>query len=60
MNRLIMDKKGCVNLMSNDTYFFYSWFSGVKNVEEAMAERVDYIGPVKTSHKGFCLYKLEQ
>ena len=27
--------------------------------EEAMAEGVDYCGPVKTIHKGFCLATLE-
>ena len=41
--------------MSNDTYFSDSWFRGVKTAEEAMAEGVDYCGPVKTTHKGFCL-----
>ena len=60
MKRLMMVTKGCGQLTSNDTYFANSWFSGVKMAEEAMAEGVDYCGPVKTSHKGFCLAILEK
>ena len=55
-----MDKKGCGRLMSNDTYFSDIWFSGVKTAEEEMDEGVDYYGPTKTSHKGFCLATLEK
>ena len=55
MKRLMMTKKGCGQLMQNDTYFADSWFSGVKMAEEAMAEGVDYCGTEKTSHKGFCI-----
>ena len=47
-------------MTSNDTYFAYIWFSGVKKYEEDMAEVVDYCGPVKTSNNGFCLNKLEK
>ena len=54
-----MATKGCDQLTSNDTYFSDSWFSGVKTAEKAMAEGVDYCGPVKTNHKGFCLATLE-
>ena len=38
MKRLMMAKKGCAQLTSNDTYFSDSWFSGVKMAEEVMAE----------------------
>ena len=53
-----MATKGCGDLTSNDTYFADSWFSSVKMVEETMAAVVDYCGPTKTSHKGFCLATL--
>ena len=59
MKRLIMATKGYGQIRSNDTYFSGIWFSGVKTAEEAMAEGVDYFGPVKTIHKGFCLSTLE-
>ena len=55
MKRLDIATKGCGQLTSNDNYFSDSWFSSVKMAEEAISERVDYCGPVKTSHKGFCL-----
>ena len=55
INILAMDTKGCGQLTSNDTYFADSWFSSIKIDEEVMAEGVDYCGPVKTIHKGFCL-----
>ena len=42
IKRLIMDTKGCNQLMSNDTYFSDSWFSGVTIAEEVMSEGVDY------------------
>ena len=54
-----MATKGCVQLATNDTYFADIWFSVVKTSKEAMAEGVDYCGPEKTSHKGFCLDTLE-
>ena len=47
-------------LTSNDTYFADSWFSSVKTAEDMAAAGVDYCGPVKTSHKGFCLATLEK
>ena len=53
MKVLIMDTKGCGKLKSDYTYFADSWFSGVKTVEEDMAEGVDCCRPVKTSHKLF-------
>ena len=37
----MMAKKGCVQLMSNDTYFSDSWFSGVKTDVEDIVEGVD-------------------
>ena len=40
--------KGCSQLTSNDTYFYYIWFSGVKEYEEAMAEGVYYSGKDET------------
>ena len=55
-----MATKLCGQLISNDTYFDDSWFSGVKNAEKEMAEGVDYFGQLKMSHNGFCLYTLEK
>ena len=59
MKRLSIAAKGCGQLTSNDTYFSDSWFSSVNTAEEAMTAGVNYCGPVKTRHKGFCLYILE-
>ena len=56
--RLYIDTKGCGKLTSNDIYFVDIWFSYVNTAEEAMAAGVDYCGPEKTIHKGFCLYTL--
>ena len=60
MKRLDIYTKGCGQLKSNDTYFADSWFSSVKTAEEIAAAGVDYCGPVKTSHMGFCLATLEK
>ena len=60
MKGLAIAKKGCGQLTSNDTYFSDSWFSSVKNAEKMVAAGVDYCGPVKTSHKEFCLAILEK
>ena len=60
MKRLAIATKGCGQLISNDTYFAYSWFSSVKTAEEMAAAGVDYCGPVKTIHKVFCLATLEK
>ena len=60
MKRLIMDTKWCRQLRSNGTYFYDSWFSGLKTAEEAMAKGVEYCGTVNTIHKGFCLATLEK
>ena len=38
MKRLMMATKGFDQLISNVTYFDYSWFIGVKTTEEVMAE----------------------
>ena len=59
MKRLPIVIKGCGQLTQNYTYFDDSWFSGVKNADEAMNSGVDYFGPVNMSHKGFCLATLE-
>ena len=58
MKRLAIATKWCVQLTSNDTYFADSWFSSAKTAEEMAASGVNYCGPVKTSHKGFCLATL--
>ena len=42
MKRIMMAKKGCGQLTSVDTYFFDSWFIGVKTAEEFMDEGVNY------------------
>ena len=60
MKRIYISTKGCVQLTPNDTYFSDSWFIYVKTTEEAIAAGVGYCGPVKTSHKGFCLATLEK
>ena len=60
MKRRSIATKACGQLTSNDTYFADSWFSSIKMAEEAMAAGVNYCGPVKTSHKGFCLSTLEK
>ena len=60
MKRLAISAKGCGQLTSNDAYFAYIWFSSVKTTEEMAAAGVDYCGPVKTIHKGFCLDTLEK
>ena len=60
MKRLDISTKGCGQLISNNTYFADIWFSYVKTSEEAMDAGVNYYGPVKTSHKGFCLATLEK
>ena len=60
MKRLAISAKGRGQLTSNNTYFADSWFSSVKTAEEMAAEGVNYCGPVKTSHKGFCLAMLEK
>ena len=60
MKRLAISTKGCGQLTSNDTYFADSWFRSVKTAEDMAAAGVNYCGPVKTSHKGFCLATLEK
>ena len=60
MKRLAIDTKGCGKLTSNDTYFDDSWFISIKTAEDMAAAGVDYCGPVKTSHKVFCLTTLEK
>ena len=60
IRRLVISTEGCIKLTSNDTYFVDSWFSSLKTYEEIEAAGVDYCGPVKTSHKDFCLAKLEK
>ena len=60
MKILAIANKGCGQLTSNDTYFSDGWFSSVKTAEEMAAAGVKYCGPVKTSHKGFCLATSEK
>ena len=60
MKILMIDTKGYSQMASNDTYFSYIWFIGVKTDGEAMAEGVDFCGLVQTIHKGFCLATLEK
>ena len=60
MRRLAMDTKGCGQLTLNYTYFANICISSVKTAGKAMATGVNYCGPEKTSHKGFCLYTLEK
>ena len=55
-----MDTKCCGQLTSNNTQLADICFSGAKTAVEAMSEGVDYYGPVKTIHKGFCLTTLER
>ena len=55
MRRLLIATKGCGKMTSNCTLFTDSWFSSVKTAEEAMAAGVNYCGPTKMIHKGFCL-----
>ena len=58
MKRLAIDTEGCGKLTSNETYFSDSWFSSIKTAEEMAVEGVDYCGPSKISHNGFCLTTL--
>ena len=60
IKRLAISTKGCGQMTSSNAYFAGSWFSYVKTSDEMAASGVDYCGPVKTSHKGFCLSKLEK
>ena len=60
MKRMAIATKGCGQLTSTNTYFSDRWFSSVKTSEEMAAAGVDYCGPVKTSHEGFCLAMLEK
>ena len=60
MKRMAIATKVCGQLISNDTYFANSWFGSVKNTEDMTAAGVNYCGPVKTSHKGFCLATSEK
>ena len=59
MKILPITTKWCGQLTLNYTYFSDIWFSSVKMAEDSMASRVDYCGPVKTIHKGFCLDTLD-
>ena len=60
MKILDIDNKGCGQLTSNYTYFADSWFRSVKTSEDMAAAGVNYCGPAKTSHKGFCLTTFEK
>ena len=56
--RVLIRGEGCGQMLSNNAYLSDSWFSGAKTAEEKITKRVDYCGPLKTSHKGFCLAML--
>ena len=43
-----------------NSYFGDIWFSSIKIAEEMSSAGVNYCGPVKASHKGFCLATLEK
>ena len=60
MKRLDIATEGYGQLTSNNTYFADGYFSSVKTPEDMVAEGVDYCGPAKTTHKGFCLAMLEK
>ena len=60
MKIIYMATKGSDQLTSNDTQFYDGWFSSIKTAEEAMDAEVNYCGPEKTIHKGFCLAILEK
>ena len=55
-----MATKRCFQMTSNDIYFADSCFIGEKTAEEAMSAGVNYCGPVKRSHKDFCIATLEK
>ena len=55
-NRLTMYTKECGQMISNDISFYESQFSRAKIAEKEMAEGVDFLGLVKTIHKGFYGY----
>ena len=52
--------KGVLNCHQTAPYFYDIWFIRIKKSEEANIKGVDCCGPVKTNHKGFCLYMLEK
>ena len=60
IKRLAIANTVCGQLISNDTYFSDSWFCSIKTTQEMAAAGFDYCGPAKTTHKGFCLAKLER
>ena len=60
MQIIIVAKKLCSQLVSNDIYFYCSCFSGVKTDEEVMAEGLYSCGTVKKIYKGFCIATLEK
>ena len=56
----MIDTKGCIQLIPNDTFLADSCLIPMEMSEEAMALGVIYCGPGNTSHKGFCLATLEK
>ena len=60
MKRLMVSKKGFLQLTSNYNYFADRWFSGVKTTEEAMAAGVGVCELAETSHKVFSIATLEK
>ena len=60
MQIIIVAKKLCSQLVSNEIYFDCSCFSGVKTDEEVIAEGLYSCGTVKKIYKGFCIATLEK
>ena len=59
MNIIMKANKECGKFSSNGNLFDDGWLSRVKTAEESDEEVLYYCGPVKTSHKGVFLAKLE-
>ena len=60
MKIIMKDTKEYGQIFSNENLLADSWFSGVKTVQEASTEGVDYCGPDKMSHKDSFLDTLEK
>ena len=57
---IIKADKVCGNISSKYAFFDDILFRRIKPAEDANAEGLDYFGPAKTIHKGFCLATLEK
>ena len=58
MNIITSCKKGCGQLLSNDTFFYDSCFGGLKTACEESSEGLYHCGLVKMSQKGFLIAML--